>query len=164
MLFVNSGMAATVGEGFGGPSYDQFLTHITTLATSGVRTWENATLMSAGGYRTTAGAAVGNMVGTSWNSTMASGDFTCRIIQHGLPSEAEFNAQIAGARAIFFRITVTADKVSFVGLNRNGYASISFDDGTPYATRGCSEIIYWDGTQAQRMQPSLGLGPTPYTW
>lgn len=88
----------------------------------------------------------------------------CRIIQHGVTSEAVFNTQIAEARTIFFRIAIPGNAASYTGINRNGYLSQSFSSGTSYPYVTCTEILAWIDGAPMRMQPDLGLGPTPYNW
>lgn len=154
---------ANRGGGPAGKTYAEFQAHIAGLATSGSKNW-NAFSTNWGAWRVTAGAPVGSMVGSSWNSSFSGqdgGSTPCRVVQHGLPSQAEFNAQIAAGRMIFLRV-VAGDDVGYPSVTRNGYTSSS---GGPDAFADkCSELIYWDGAQAQRMQPALGLGPSPYTW
>ena len=54
--------------------------------------------------------------------------------------------------------------IDAVSTTRNGFTSLAYNDGTPYAAVYIEEIIYWDGTQAQRMTPRTSGGPTVYTW
>jgi hypothetical protein len=143
-------------------TYADFVAHITELATSGTRPW-GASTANWGSWKTTAAAATGTMYGSSWNSIVSGflSSAPARIIQHGLPSQTVFNNQVANARDIYFKMS-GGNAGNFPAVNRNGYQSLSAaDDGAPDK---CDEIIYWDGTQAWRMQPNLGLGPTPYTW
>lgn len=153
---------ATKGGG-GGKTYAEFVTHITGLATGGVASWSSINA-EVGSYRTTAAGAAGQMYGSSWASFFLSDVAPCRLIQHGLPSAAAFNAQVAGGFQIFFRLAGAGDQTTFSAVNRNGYLSQAFTDGTPYPGFACDLILYWDGTQAQKMNPSTGTGPTPYTW
>lgn len=147
-----------------GKTYAQFQARVAALATDGVRAWGDTTAMpSAAAYRTTAASVTGAMTGTSWLSFTDSGVPPGRAIQHGLPTADVFSAQISGGLEIFFRVSDPGDKISFAGLNRNGYASLSYNDGNPYPARVFTEIIYWDDGP-KRMQPSVGLGPVPYDW
>ena len=101
------------------------------------------------------------MRGSSWASVFTGTveSTPCRVVQHGLPSQAVFNDQIANGRQMFVRISAGTIQ-PYVGVARNGYTSGSWGEDT--APDKCDEIIYWDGSQAMRMQPALGLGPTPY--
>lgn len=153
-LPVSSGAAS-------GKTYADFQAYIATQATDGVVAW-GASAMSTGAYRTTAATATGAMIGSSWNasfSMLGGGGAPCRVTQHGLPSQAEFNAQVAAGREIFLRIIV-GDDIGYSSLNRNGFTSSS--GGADAFPAKCSELIYWDGSQAQRMIPSTGTGPTPF--
>lgn len=149
-----------------GKTYAQFVTHITGLST-GVNTWGGSVGGSGAGPRiTTAAAATGAMYGTPWNSWAAMSAATCRVVQHALPSEAEFNAQIAAGRSILMQM-VSVENQLLSGINRNGYTSLS--EGTEGAdAANCTQILFWSGTDtggsAFSMNPSTGTGPTPYTW
>lgn len=147
-----------------GKTYDDFVAHITALAAGGIRGWATNSATSADAYRTTAAAASGTMYGTSWVSYLFFQFAPCRLIQHGLPSATVFNDQVANGRQVFFRIVDATPQYVFSSLARNGYTSQFLDAGEPSPTVTCTEIIYWDGTQAWRMNPSSGTGPTSYDW
>jgi hypothetical protein len=89
----------------------------------------------------------------------AYGSSPCRIIQHGLPSQAEYNAQVAAGREIYFQM-VAGSVGPYPALARNGYTSDA--GGSDASPDKCVKIIYWDGAKAQQMDPSTGAGPTPY--
>lgn len=160
------GRRVVVG-GSAAKTYAAFQAHIATLATGGAKAWGALTSGYVdGAYTTTAAAEAGTMRGSPWsNRSVQSNSWApCRVIQHGLFSNADFLAQIAAGRDIFFRMAVAGDVNEVFAYARNGYTSLGLSGAGPYPVLSCPEIIYWDGTQAQRMQPSLGLGPTPYTW
>ena len=142
-------------------TYPEFVAYITALADRGAVGWGYSDGFVAGGYITTAATALGSMIGTPWNSYMSTAVTTCRVVQHGLPSEAVFNTQIAEARTIFFRIAILSNVTSYTGINRNGYLSQSFSSGTAFPRAACTEILAWIDGAPMRMQPSLGLGPSP---
>lgn len=153
------------GRGPSGPTYAQFQAHIATLATEGVAV-SNAN-QPAGAYRVVPlNNGQGAMFGSSWASVFprdgAGSAAANRVIQHGLPSEVVYLAQTAASRELFFR-RVDSGTSSFVSLDRNGYVS-SADAGGPFSASQCTDLIYWDGTGAQRMNPSTGTGPTPYSF
>lgn len=160
--------AVIATKGAGGPTYDEFVTHITGLATGGSIAW-GGQAGAAGSYRTTAAAATGSMYGTSWSGSFylvdVGGTTTCRLIQHGLPSLSEFEAQVAAGRQMFFGLSITSDG-PLVATDRNGYLSLgsagSFSRGV------CTQLLFWSGSDtggsAFSMNPSTGTGPTPYTW
>lgn len=152
------------GGGEAAKTYPEFQAHVTALADLGFTPWAYSDGFIAGGYITTAAAAQGSMIGTPWNSYMSTAITTCRVVQHGLSSEAVFNTQIAEARTIFFRIAIPGNAASYTGINRNGYLSQSFSSGTSYPYATCTEILAWIDGAPMRMQPGLGLGPTPYNW
>jgi len=154
-------------------TYAEFQAHIATLATNGSKVWEpNSSVWGApalGAFVTTAGPAVANpgtqnMFASPWLSFVSDQTNSTRhMIRHALPSESEFNAQVAAGRQIFFRTAATTSGPLTPAVTRNGYTSLT-DGGAGNTRMTCPQLIYWDGSQAQLMQPSLGLGPTPYTW
>lgn len=152
--------------GGGAKTYADFQAHIATLATNGAKSWTSA-VNAAGSFRTTVGAVLGALAGSSWSAQFrraadagsTSTASLTRVVQHGFPSEAVFNSQ--SGLEIFVRFEASSTG-PVTGLTRNGYTSYSSADGADRMI--CPMLLYWDGTQAQRMQPSLGLGPVPYTW
>lgn len=151
-------------------TYDDFKAHIATLATDGVVVWDPSSVgnyVRPGAFRTTAAnsAISGILIGSSWLSKFyaanSGASSFARVVQHGMLDEAAFNDQRTNGRELFVRI-VADGTGPYTGITRNGYPSLTSGIGAPAGA--LTEIIYWDGTQAQRMQPSLGLGPTPYTW
>ncbi len=163
MFLPNPGVLAA-GAGGAMKTYAEFQAHIAVLANLGFRPWNNATAFSTGGYRTTAAAETGTLLGTSWNDRMGVGVTTCRVIQHGLPSQLVFNEQVASGRDIFFRVEVLDSVRVFNGINRNGYLSQSYSGPTYYPSTRCTEIIRWDGLRAWKSNPSIGSAETPYDW
>lgn len=148
--------------GSSGKTYADFQAYINAQATAGAIAWGASSMGAPGAYRTTAATATGAMIGSSWSASfsfLGGGSSPCRVSQHGLPSQAEFNAQIAAGREVFLRIVV-GDDVGYSSLNRNGFTSSS--GGADAFPGKCSELLYWDGSQAQKMNPSTGTGPTPF--
>lgn len=143
-------------------TYTEFQAQVTSLATNGTVIWNDA-VGTAGKYKTTAAGNVGAMAGSSWLTAFRGGAFSTpsRVIQHGLPSQAEFTAQNTGLFDIYIETVAVADQ-TLVSLNRNGYTSTAFASATTSLI--CTDLIYWDGTRAQRMNPNAGTGPTPYNW
>jgi len=161
MFLPNPGILAA---GLGGKTYAEFQARIATLATSGSASWAGVNI-AAGAWTTAAAAVVGIMYDTPWNSSYeAASSRLARIVQHALPSQAAFDDQVANGYQMFVRIQDAADKINFVSVNRNGYASLSFNDGSPYPARTCTELIRWDGSQAWQSNPSIGGSETLYTW
>lgn len=150
----------------GSKTYYDFVAHITALATGGVAEWRNNILRAPGGYRTKAEPFAGftNMRGSIWQSYAMASIPPSRLTQHGLPSEAAFDAQTAAGREVFFRLTSAGNQESFYSLTRNGYTSDTFIDGSLFAAVYCPELLYWDGAAAWKTNPQAGTGPTPYTW
>lgn len=155
---------ATKGGG-GGPTYAEFVTHITGLATSGEVLWGD--FMDEGSWLATASSSpTGTLNGTSWGPAAAGGyagaadNAASRAFQHALPSQAVFNDQIASARKLFAKVEFVAPSAK-VAVARNGYTSLA---RSSVQGRIITQLLYWDGTQAQQMNPSTGTGPTPYTW
>ena len=146
----------------GGASYAAFQAHITALATNGVAGWASG--VAAGSFRTTAAAATGTMFNTTWGNRVYTGDTIARRVQHGLPSEAVFNDQVANGRMMFVRFSDGGDLFAAASINRNGYTSSAYDDGLGYPSVWMEEIIYWDGTSAWRITPRTAGSPTPYVF
>jgi hypothetical protein len=162
MLFVNSGMAATVGSGLGGRTYEDFQAHIATL-TSKIVAWGSA-LDGTGetGNRTTAGPLVGHMYDTSWAGFPQAGSTIARVVQHALPSEPAVMAQIAAGWEIYFETGHRGNWPSFRSIDRNGYVSLSY--GGPLFSISVTKMIVWDGEKAWVSNPEQGIGPAIYTW
>jgi len=140
-------------------TYLEFQAHIAALATNGVGGFGSA--VSVGRRRVTTGAGNGVIVGTSWqNAFSTSGTAYAGAIRHGMPSQAAFLAQGASGYEVYVEI-VTAPDQEFVSVSRNGLTSSTAASGP--ALR-CLDLIYWDGTQAMRINPFAGTGPTPYLW
>lgn len=146
-------------------TYDDFVAHITARGVDGDQAWNALVNINAGSYTTQAGTVGSStMRGSSWLAKFAGdGAITrgvARVVQHGLPSQAIFNDQVAQARKVFLVVAaVTADFP--VALNRNGYLSTG-DNVNTSAIRACTELTYWYSGAAWTMNPSTGTGPTPY--
>jgi len=156
-VFGNSAAMAS-----GAKTYAQFQAQIDTLATNGSVGFNSGIV--AGKFRTTAIAVSGTMQGSSWVPPIrASVSAVSRAIQHGMPSQAAFDAVVAaGYESYFETFDDGSSGPDFFSENRNGYTSIG-TTATATSLR-MSDLIYWDGTQAQRMNPNANTGPTPYTW
>lgn len=116
-------------------------------------------------YRTTLAPGTGDLMGSSWMSYFeAANSRVRRLLQHGMPSAAVFDAQVAAGRDVIFSLHAVGLRSEYVALNRNGYLSWGgLTEGTPaYA---CSLVGWWDdATQsALMMNPQAGTGPVPYT-
>lgn len=155
------GRRRVVGGG-AAKTYAEYQAHLATRGT--FKTYGSTT--SAGSFRTTAVAgATGAMRGTPWGTLIIRDNTVvlARIVQHSLPSEAVYNAINAAGTEVLIVLEVGPAATDLVfGIDRNGFFSGNFGDGDPSMTT--SEVIYWDGTQAQKMNPSAQTGPTPYTW
>lgn len=149
-----------------GKTYAEFQAHIATLATGGSKDWANNPALAAGAYRTIAATSPGfaDMYGSVWNSYVYDNVPPSRLCQHGLPSQAIFNAQTAAGYQIFFRIVSFGDQALFTALNRNGYTSLGLTPDPSLASIKCTEIIRWDGSKAWKSNPSIGGAETEYTW
>lgn len=152
----------------GAKTYAEFVAHITGLATGGSLAFNGDAPSGGSSLAYTVDAdstsSGGVMTGSPWLSTYRrAGTRTVRrIVQHSLPSEAEFDNQRTNSLKLLIRLEDTAGATSLPALARNGYTSTSYSGGsTP--TAGVSEVLYWS-TQPMKMQPSLGLGPAPYDW
>jgi len=146
-----------IGSASGPPAktYTDFQAHIATLATSGVEGGFN----NPGSWRYTLSAPTAGMAGSSWLQQYLPNADTRRVIQHACPSQVVFDALVAAGREVFF-VVIDSGTTAPVALNRNGF--LSSGDPEVYPSRAMTSFIYWDGTQAQQMNPSTGTGPTPY--
>ena len=163
------GIAAIGPSASAGLGYPEFQAHIATQATEGPLAW-NTVLGTGnmGARRVTAAAATGSMVGTPWapgGTGALYGSVLARVIRHSLPSLVVFNDQIANGREVLIRMAGSSGTIEAFALSRNGYTSAgAYDDVDGLGYFAVTELIYWDGTQAQRMLPSAQSGPTPYSW
>ena len=166
-------MLAAITPGFltGGSAaktYADFQAHITARATDGDRGWSSAVTGAYAFFTTTAAPAPGAMYGTSWGGF--GGEFLggscafCRVVQHGLPTEAVFNEQVAKGQKIFIQVQGVGTATYFYSVTRNGYTSVEYDIPGGDTRMGVMELLYWDDTlkQAFKMNPYAGTGPTPY--
>lgn len=156
--------AATAAVVSAAKTYADFQAHIATLATNGVA----GTKVATGSYRKTVVASAGDMYGSPWVSNFLIPDAAApgleadvlRVLLHGFPSAAAYGVSVTGGFECFFNVLPNGNG-DFSSLVRNGYTSLP--DGGPLNRGRCSNLIYWDGTQAQQMNPFSGSGPTPYT-
>lgn len=106
-------------------------------------------------YRTTAAADTGSMSGSSWISVFIG--TVAKVVQHGLPSQAEYNAQIAAGRELLLR-QVAVTSAPTPALDRNGYLSTT---GVS-SPRSLQFLAFWTPAGPMKMNPYLGLGPVPW--
>jgi len=124
---------------------------------------------SPGMKRVVLAAGTGAMYGSPWKSfflaSFPSIAAPRRIIQHGMPSEATFNAQVSGGREVLLRLSYYGHEQVYTRLNRNGFISSGDDLETLYQAYFCDLVGWWDqATQsALMMNPQAGTGPVPYT-
>ncbi len=161
MFLANPGVLAA---GAGGKTYAEFVDHIAGLSTS-ERVWTDTAIWSAGSYLTTAAALAGGMTGSSWMAPfrgIGTATAICRVVQHGLASLTDLNDQISSGRKLLVRVSASSAPTGYAALDRNGF--LSSTSGSTLQPYQCDEILAWIGGRPMRMQPRLGLGPTPYDW
>lgn len=145
-----------------GKTYVEYQAHIATLATDGSTPWSSNSGKAGGKWRSTPEAlGTANLWGSSWMAHFAYDSSTARMVQHGVATQPVFDAIQAGGFGVYFEIVDIGVQTTFAALNRNGFLSAAY---TEYSARRCVDLICWDGTQAWRMNPFAGTGPTPYTW
>lgn len=156
--------AVSIGRASVAPSrtYAEYQEHIATLATSGVASW-GSTAYAIGAWRVTAAASNGPLTGSTWISFTGSNFFN-GAIRHGLPSQAAYLFQQANGFELFVRVTTAGNQINFIGQNRNGLNSTSYNDGTAYPAYYMTQLIFWDGDRAWITYPSTGIAPAPYDW
>lgn len=144
-----------------GKTYAEWVAHATTLAAATV-SWTGG--VSGGNFNTTAAPVTSEvMTGTPWgNRFRGPTSAVARMIQHALPSEAEFLAQVADARVIYFKTSSLAVGPSYVSLSRNGYTSLA--NGATGGPMICTDVKFWTPSGVFSMNPNLSLGPFPYDW
>lgn len=102
------------------------------------------------------------MYGSPWGPNGFGGagisGLIARMLQHGLPSEAEFNNQVSNGLEVFWRTTYSGATYLLQGLNRNGFVSGS----EYYEAFHLEELVFWNGAQPMQMLPRSFQGPTPY--
>jgi hypothetical protein len=76
-----------------------------------------------------------------------------------------FEEQVARGREIFLEVSNASGSFVSPSVDRNGYVSLASSSGTHRKLLRLIVCVGDDTTgSAIEMQPSLGLGPTPYTW
>lgn len=141
-------------------AYTSFQSNISALALNGARTWNGQALV--GKYTVTpTTTSQGNLVGTSWLDAFryGTGSSISRAVQHGFPDATAFNTYVTNQTMAYVEIAAVAD-AAVPALDRNGYLSTA--DVATGASAKIVDLIYWDGNQGQRMNPSTGTGPVPY--
>lgn len=142
-------------------TYAEWQTRLAAIATNGAFPWAFTTGDKIEGkFRTTVGAFAGTMLGTPWMSETVSGGALARAVQHCLPSSAEVIAQ-AGLE-VYLEMTNPGPVTGFVGINRNGYESVSTAEEA--GSRRVIDFKFWTPGGVFSMNPFAGTGPTPYDW
>jgi len=136
-------------------TYAEYQAAIAAL-TGSTSAWATSLPGSSGTSRTTAAADTGSMSGSSWLSALQSAT-TAKVVQHGLPSSAEYASQISAGREIIMREAAITSAPT-PALDRNGYLS---NTGTN-STRSLQFLGFWTPAGSMKMNPYLGLGPVPW--
>lgn len=151
-------------------TYEDFVDHITDLATDGLIPWDSPIGIDAlpweRKYRTTAAAFVGQLYGSPAAERVATGsggfNWVARTIQHSLP-EGDLSGAVSG-RQVYFEIEREAgSNPGLISKTVNGYTSLSIGGGvvgSGYVRR----IIWWDGVKAMWRDPAANSAPLPYGW
>ncbi len=159
------GGVAIMGGGPPPKTYADWVAHITARATGGSK--DQLAFLGGGGlFRVTLAAGAGNMYGSSWMSVIFPGASQYRrVIQHGLPNQVVFDAQVSGGREVIILMSSGPDTQVFNGLSRNGFTSSGATQGSPQPSQVCTLVGWWDETtqSALMMNPQAGTGPVPYS-
>lgn len=152
-------------------TYPEFLAHIATLPILANKNWGLSAYGLSGpvgtvaNYTTTANTSGrGIMAGTSWFDGSVVGAFddtntnVAPSIIHGLPSSAEASNQENNGYQIYVTVEIIA-ATTRTGLARNSFTSTA---ALGTANRKITKIIYWTGTEAMQVNPSVGSAPSPY--
>lgn len=149
-------------------TYAEWQAHIAAISDSIPQdTWTGPT---PGMKRTTLANGTGGMFGTSWKSffLMEPGLNIAaprRIIQHGMPDEATFNAQRLAGREVLLRLNYYGHEQFYTPRNRNGFISNGGDMEAVYQAYSC-DLVAWfdpDAGQALATNPLAGTGPALYS-
>lgn len=131
----------------GGKTYADWVTHVNAQAATN-RVWSDAgrIVHNAGLNKTTATTATpsGDMFSTTFASPFFYSATPCRMVQHALPSQTEFNNQRSGGRIILYQVDVAGTADGLYSYTRNGYTSLGETGYGPYDMRAMSEISWWD--------------------
>jgi len=165
-ILTRKGRRVVVG-GETAKTYADWQVHIATRATGGELPQLSTSEGKDGVYRSTLGAGTGGLFGSSWMSFFyaSSSSVVRRIVQHGMPSLAVFDAQVSEGREVIFRLTPIANQQIYTALGRNGFTSTGGDLGEPLPASVCDMVGWWDEATktALMMNPQAGAGPVPYT-
>lgn len=155
----------------GGKSYEDFRSHIATLATAPSRVPQHNVgqfITATSSVRVTLdGGTTAYMTGSSWNSRFqAVGTTFLAAIWHAMPSQAVFNAQNSQGLEVLITITVPGSQQTYSALSRNGLQS---DGGTldqSYTYGRVTRLLRWDAAlgKAFESNPSIGGAETEYLW
>lgn len=166
MFLPNPGILAA-GAGISVP-YATWLAYVTAKPGVTARAWRSSNVVASGLYRVTCNAtddiSTDTLYGSSWVSTfrLQSGlSYTSRIVQHALPSEAQFNAQRTAGKVVLMEMSAVSTAEPALSRNRNGFVSTA--DGLQQRT---IPMIAWhdEGLQQVMMSnPYLGTDPVPYS-
>lgn len=144
-----------------GPSYAEFSDHLATLGGTPIA-WGDTLPVGGNLLIQAANEDVGVMSGTSYGRYYRAAS-ACRMVQHGLPSEAIYTQQKTGARLLFAVTASQSSVTGYAGLNRNGYESLGSSITTFWAM--ATRLIYWDDDLgAMECNPNAMTDPVPYTW
>lgn len=118
-------------------SYEEFDAYIQGVADVGIAFGDKTVL---GRNYLVPGETIGKMWGTPWGSVFTEDSDAARVLQHGLPSYDVFISIFFYNRASLL-IVDDAGSYATTGLDRNGYASLSYD---AYPANVCPALFYWD--------------------
>lgn len=140
-------------------TYAEYQAAIAALPTAA---WGTDAGVATRAFRTTAAAATGSMVGSSWFQSFHSGA-PSRLVQHGVQTLEIFNAQVSGGFELYLEIT-SASSLAVGALTRHGYTSA---EGAAANPRGrVTRLIRWDDTlkKAFESDPSIGGAETEWVF
>lgn len=148
-------------------TYAEFLAKVTADATSGTRAWNAVSALSVGSYITVCATETGTLTGSPWQSVFlgntGGAPAICRVVQHGLPSQAVFNAQVAAGRTVFVQVDTGVTPPGYISLDRNGYTSLA--NATTVGPRVVPVLRWYDDVLGPlESNPSTGAAPVPFSW
>ena len=87
------------------------------------------------------------------------------MVQHGLPSESQFNAQVAAGRKIYVERGPATIVPYIPSVNRNGFTSYEAPyEPDAYDVYALTLMAWWDDGLGKPLQanPSIGGAPVDY--
>jgi len=100
----------------------------------------------------------GNMWGTPYNNWFTHDSPFARFIRHSCPIQSVFDYMLANKQFCLIKLGTYISRPSFLGINRNGYNSISY---STFGGRQLIDFIYHDNATGIMMRWNPSIASTP---